>query len=575
VEIRFPISGVVSNLNYRHWQRLAQGALDPEGCYLFLETQETGIKAAVAQKVIPGTAHHWRKEYWDAAWMPTLVFQSHVNMGEVIDLHRYTAIHTSRDGADILAEPLRDLEAAGKVGFDILLSESEQVWDDLWSRSNIEILGDDRADRALRYNLFQVLIAAPRHDDRVSIGAKTMSGYGYRGHVFWDTEIFILPFLIYTQPKIARNLLMYRYHTLDGAREKAAFNGYQGAMYAWESASTGKDVTPVWIPLQDGSLVRVWCGDLEQHISADIAYGIHQYWQVTGDDAFMVDYGVEMILSVAQFYASRLEWDEASNKYHIHNVIGPDEYHEHVDDNAMTNLMAGWVLRTANLVAQWLMNENTEKHADLMASLNLTMEDISHWQDRQQKIWINQLKTGEIEQFRGFFDLEIVDQQSLEPRKISLQEMFGIEGVQKYQLIKQPDVVMALYLLRDHFTTEVVKKNLDYYHQRTDLTYGSSLGPSIASLMLAMYGQVEEAYGLFIHTLMTDLDNNRGNTPDGIHAASAGAVWQVVVFGFLGLQQSGNRPEIRPQLPEHWEQVRFSVVIRDETTDFSTKSPAG
>jgi trehalose/maltose hydrolase-like predicted phosphorylase len=568
VEIHAGIPGVVSNERYRHWQHINQGQISNHGCFLGLGTVDTGIQAGIAESVLVTGVSEIAVEFWDAKWVPTLNYKCEVQPGVQITGTKHSAIYTRNDVADPLGEAKAAVNQFTKICFDEQLNNSYLVWQDLWERSNVVIKGDDLADQSLRYNLFQILIAAPRHTDTVSIGAKTLSGYGYRGHVFWDTEIFILPFLIYTQPAIARNLLIYRYRTLPGARKKAQKNGYKGAMYAWESAATGEEVTPTWVAGPDGKLVRIWCGDIEQHITADVAYAINQYWEVTGDDEFMRRYGVEVVLSAAQFYASRLEWAPESNSYHIRNVIGPDEYHEHVDDNAMTNLMAGWVLGFAKQVAEWFKEEYQEDYQRLLQYLVLLEEEIHSWAEMSEKIAIHVRRDGVIEQFEGYFDLTYLDQAALEPRKESLQQRYGIEGVQQYQFIKQPDVVMALYLLRDFYKHQQILQNIAYYSPRTDLSYGSSLGPSIQALMLARFGDVEHAKELFIKTLLTDLENNRGNTPEGIHAASAGAVWQVILFGFLGFRLENEAPSVYPNLPEGWERLTMQILWHNQQIGF-------
>ena len=238
------------------------------------------------------------------------------------------------------------------------------------------IEGDIEAQLAMRFNIFQLVIAAPRWTERASIGAKTLSGFGYRHHVFWDTEIFILPMFAYAQPELARNMLMYRYHNLPGARQKAAGNGYDGAQFPWESAADGTEVTPTWVPhfADPTQLIRIWTGDIEIHITADVAYGVMQYWHVTGDDAWMRDYGAEIVLDGASFFASAAQL-EADGKYHYRNVIGPDEYHDRIDDNAFTNAMAKWHLETALEVLAWLERAAPRKACQqLIAALDLTAE---------------------------------------------------------------------------------------------------------------------------------------------------------------------------------------------------------
>ncbi len=279
----------------------------------------------------------------------------------------------------------------------------------MWDGSDVIIEGDDAAQRAVRYNLFQLLIAAPWYDDRVSIPAKTLSGFGYRGHVFWDTDIFIVPFFAYTQPEIARNLLMYRYHTLPGARRKAQENGYEGAQYAWESALTGDETTPRWVPGPAGELVRIWTGDIQIHISADVAYATWHYWQVSGDDEFMWHYGAEIILDTAVFWGSRAEYNAERDRYEISDVIGPDEYHEHVNNNVFTNAMARWHLEAALETLAWLRREHPGKAAKLEELLDLSPQRLRHWADVIGCMRIlHDPETGLMEQFEGFFSAYVI-----------------------------------------------------------------------------------------------------------------------------------------------------------------------
>ena len=570
IQVQFPVSGFVLNERYQHWSQMDQGLFGENACYITMKTLNTGISACISQKIDFDTQSPLLGRFWNTPGMPTLVYDFTVDPGEVISGVKHAMVYTNREVTDPVSEA-DSVKGLSAQDFDVLLAKSETVWMDLWSRSDVVIEGDDLVDNALRYNLFQVLIAAPRHDDTVSIGAKTLSGYGYRGHVFWDTEIFLLPFLIFTQPQIARNLLMYRYHTLNGARKKARENGFEGAMFAWESAATGDEVTPKWVTGPGGDLIRIWCGDIEQHITADIVYAIRQYWLATGDDPFLSDFGAEIIFEAAKFYASRLEWDPADGNYHIRNVIGPDEYHEHVDDNAMTNLMAQWVLTYAQEVYYWLKNYGSETLEMLKNLIKLDETEVEGWQSLADKIAIHIREDGIIEQFKGYFDLEYLDQSTLGERDRSLQSIYGVEGVQNYQFIKQPDVVMALHLIPERFSEGIVKRNFEFYTPRTDLSQGSSLGPSIQALMLARMGQVEDAREMLVHTLLTDLENNRGNTPDGIHAASAGAVWQVIMMGFLGLTFDEDLPTINPSLPMTWNRFWSNICWKSEIIGFDIK----
>jgi beta-phosphoglucomutase len=487
---------------------------------------------------------------------------------------KLVSIYTSRDTENPEKAALQAIDLAAAQGFDKLSKSNDAAWVEEWENCNITIEGDEEADRRLRYSLFQLLIAAPRQDERVSIAAKTLSGFVYRGHSFWDTEIFVLPFFIYTRPKIARNLVMYRYHTLPGARRKAEENGFEGAMYAWESAATGDETTPRWVPRPDSSeLVRIWCGDIEHHITADVAYGVHHYWRIAGDDEFMRSYGSEILLDTARFWGSRVEWSPETGRYEISNVIGPDEYHDHVDNNAFTNVMARWNLEAALEVLAWLRDFDPDKAAELEGRLDLTVERLSHWNDVIDKIYLGfDPQTGLFEQFEGFFQRKEVDLRDFEPRTKSMQVILGIEGIQAYQVIKQPDVLMLLYLLPSRYDRKTLKVNWDYYTPRTDLTFGSSLGPAIQSAMAAQMGDIQAAYQHFIHASRTDLEDVRGNAGEGIHAATAGGLWQAAVFGFGGLEIPPDGPSAVPHLPPGWTRMKFRIWFHGERYDFDLQA---
>ena len=477
-----------------------------------------------------------------------------------------TVVDAARDRLDDLLER--------RLRYADLLAAHTAAWAEVWDASDVVIEGDPTAQLAVRYNLFQVLIAAPRHDNRVSVPAKTLSGFGYRGHVFWDTDIFILPFLNHTQPALARNLLCYRYYTLPGARRKAQAAGYQGAMFAWESADSGDEVTPRWVPAQDGDLTRIWCGDIELHITADVAYAVWQYWQGTGDDDWMRRYGAEIILDTAAFWGSRVEWNSDRGRYEISDVIGPDEYHEHVDNNAFTNRMVRWHLETALEVLAWLRRTDPERAVALTEQLDLTPERLAHWNAVCEDIFVpHDPETGLIEQFEGFFSLKEVDLVGYEPRTRSMQALLGGEETNQSQVLKQADVLMLLYLLRDRFDRPTLQANWDYYAPRTDHTHGSSLAPAIHAIMVCELGRPDEAYEHFMRAALVDLENLRGNTADGIHAASAGGVWQAVVFGFGGVRLTDAGPVATPRLPAGWTRLKFRLQHRGHWHAFDLKQP--
>jgi kojibiose phosphorylase len=491
----------------------------------------------------------------------------------VITVGKYVGIATSRDAADPISMAVEQVKKA--QGWDSAFEEHRQAWLREWDRMDVIIDGDEEAQLAIRSSLFQLFIAAPRHNNRVNIGAKTLSGFGYRGHSFWDTEIFMLPVFIYTAPHIARNLLNYRYQRLAAAHEKANKNGFQGAQFPWESADTGEEVTPTWVPhFSDRTkAVRIWTGDIEIHISADIAYAACLYWRTTGDDDWFIEKGAELVLDTAKFWASRAEWNADENRYEFNDVIGPDEYHEHVDNNFYTNYIARWNLQTALEVLDWLGTQAPVKAEELVARLELTPGLLVTWREVINKIYLTTRPNGLIEQFEGYFQRSDVDLASLEPRDVSAQVYFGIEGCNETQVIKQPDVLMLLYLLGDQFSDGQVRINYNYYTPRTDHTYGSSLGPSIQAILACEMGDPEGAYVHFIRAARADLRDVRGNAEDGIHGASAGGIWQAVVFGFAGLHVFPARWEVHPRLPKHWKGLKFHFIHRGQLQTVEIQNP--
>ena len=573
IEVQIGLNSYADNQGAMHWEWLDQsGAGDT--IWLHVRTCHSAIELGMAARLVVNGADSFQMETTGCQGYPVLAMTCQAQRGQAITLGKMVTTLTSRETrspAQAAREKLNVLP-----DYTALRTAHEAAWAEVWQASDVVIEGDSAAQRATRYNLFQVLIAASRHDDRGSIPAKTLSGLGYRGHVFWDTDIFIVPFLTFTQPALARNLLAYRYHTLPGARRKAWGTGYEGAMFAWESADTGDEVTPRWVPGPQGEeLVRIWCGDIELHITADVAYAIWNYWQATGDDELMRRYGAEVILDTAVFWGSRAKYNAERDRYELTDVIGPDEYHEHVDNNTFTNRMVQWHLEMALEVLAWLRRENPGRAAELERQLDLTPERLKHWADIISCMLVLYDPENNLsEQFEGFFDLEDVNLADYEPRTQSMQAILGIKGINRSQVLKQADVLMLLYLLRDRYDRQTLQTNWDYYAPRTDHTYGSSLGPAIHAILACELDKVEEAYEHFMRAALVDLEDARGNTADGIHAASAGGLWQAVVFGFGGIHLTDDGPVATPRLPPHWTRLKFRLQHRGQWYDFDLKQAA-
>ncbi len=571
IEVSARFESEPHTLGIEHWQTIKEGGTD-KIIWLHGKTLHSEIELGMAAKlVVENETDNFAREF-ECSSQLTKKFQ--VKPGEIISVEKIVTVYTSRDTSTPAEIALIDLVEA--PSYSTMLATHIAAWERVWLDSDVIIEGDDKAQQSIRYNIFQILAATPRHDDKVSIPPKTLSGFEYRGHIFWDTEIFILPLLTFTQPALARNLLNYRYHTLPGARRKAEKLGYKGAMFAWESATTGDEVTPSWVPDPNGKLVRIWCGELEIHINADIAYASWNYWQNTGDNQWMRDYGAEMILDTAIFWESRVSWNEKRQSYDILNVIGPDENHEQVDNNAFTNVMVQWHLNTVAKLWEWLTKNYPEKATQLAVKLNINPQKLENFAFIADNIYLNQdSQTGLIEQFDGFYDLEYVNFDDYEPRNKSMQGILGVEETQAKQILKQPDVLMVLYLMRHRFDLETIAANWDYYTPRTDHVYGSSLGPAINAIVACDLNKPSQAYTHFMRAALVDLDNVRSNANQGIHAASAGGLWQAVVFGFAGIRVTENGITAHPNLPAHWKRLQFRLQWQNQWYQVDVNADGG
>jgi kojibiose phosphorylase len=482
-----------------------------------------------------------------------------VELGRTYRIDRLVAAFTSRDSEHPSSAARARVEQLFEDGADALLAKHASSWAERWEAAGITLPADPPIEKALRLAAYHLTSSANAADERSSIGARGLTGEAYRGHVFWDTEVFMLPFFVFTNPPVARTLLMYRFHTLPAAREKARGMGYRGALYAWESADTGEEVTPKELVMPGGAVLPVLCGELEHHISADVAYAVWQYWWATHDEAFFREAGAEIMLETARFWASRARQQGAS--YVIRGVIGPDEYHEDVDNNAYTNLMARWNLLHGRKAAQLVSERWPEVWQELCTRLGFSEEETKQWEHiAQGLVLLQDAETGIIEQFEGYHGLDEIDLLALGARTLPVDLMLGHERTMETKVIKQADVLMALALLPDAFDAAVHKANFEYYEPRT--AHGSSLSPGIHALVAARAGDLGRAERYLRQTAAIDLDDQMANASGGVHMAALGSLWQAVVFGFAGVHLLDGGLALRPRLASRWHQLRIPLQWR-------------
>lgn len=449
------------------------------------------------------------------------------------------------------------LDQATTAGWRALAMDHEAAWAERWTCSDVEVEGDPAAQTALRFAGYHLNGAANPDDERVSIAARGLTGSDYAGHVFWDTEIFLLPFFIHTWPAAARALLMYRFHTLGAARAKAARLGWRGALYAWESADTGDEATPDRAVGPDRQILEILCGTQEQHVSSDVAYAVWQYWTATGDEAFLRQAGAEILLETARFWASRVE-PAADGSGHIRGVIGPDEYHQGVDDNAFTNVMARWTIYRGLEAADLFRTRWPGDWGALSGRLDLDDSELADWLVAAERLVTGlDPSTGLYEQFDGFFGLEKIDVAAYAGRSVPLDVVLGRARTSQSQVIKQADVVALLALLPGQFAGESGAANFACYEPRCG--HGSSLSTTMHGLAAARLGQTDLALSYFHRTAEIDLVDSKVAIAGGIHMAAQGGLWQMAVFGFGGVSVRPDGIALAPRLPETWTRLRFPL----------------
>lgn len=492
-------------------------------------------------------------------WMLVAGHGGVVAAGEQVVVPQGDAFHVDRMAAYVSdskqspnpAQAKLKLTQAQSQGYESLLSAHRSEWAARWRDCNIEIDGDPALDRAVRFCLFH-LIAAAQTSGESAVGAGALTGERYHGHVFWDTDVFVLPFLAATNPLAARSILEYRLQRLGPACERAQRLGFDGARFAWESATSGQDVTPQSGRDGLGKIIRIRTGEIEEHITGDVAWAAAHYDDWTGE-GFTSRQGRDLIVESARYWASRVRKERENNVRHIYGVIGPDEYHEPVDDNAYTNVLARWNLRYA---------------AKINPSVRL--EESEHWLEIADHLIDGYVPETRIyEQCAGFFKFEPIIIAKIAPRRpVDAEALLGGHArLQTTQVVKQADVLMLHHLLPDEVAPNSLQANLDYYEPRT--AHHSSLSPAIHAALLARTGKFYQALEYLHMAAFLDLRAIPQEHSEGLHLATLGGVWQAIVFGFAGIRPRAEALEIDPRLPNEWQgltvRVRYHggrVVVR-------------
>jgi kojibiose phosphorylase len=576
LEVLTGIDGDTWNLNGEHLRDYRFTGSEEEGrkrIDLRAETVEEKTAVAVAESCRLSGCKTMEQRLVEDDRTCFRKFRIRLSAGETCVIQKDAAIYSSNDTADPVQSAAVCMAETGGKSREALYRSHREEWDRLWDRLDVHIEGDPEDQILMRFNIYHAIIAVPRHTDRLPVGARGLSCQAYQGSAFWDQEIFNMPMFLYTFPDIARNILSYRYHTLDGARRKAGKLGYGGAFYAWVSGKTGDELCPSFFfkDVLSGRSIRNHFNDWQIHISPDIVYAITQYLEVTGDWDFIVNRGAEITFEVAQFILSFSSYKVDTDRFVLSRVLGPDEYHENVDNNAFTNYQCRFAVRTALDLYERLKKDYPQELKIISDKTGLTEEAVSRWKGFVCKCTEKQPQpeSGIIEQHDGYFDLEDTRPEELKKRLLDPDEYWGypIGVAVETQVIKQADVIQ-LFCLHNGFDREILQANYEYYEPRTQ--HKSSLSPSAYAIIASRLGKKRDAHRYFKKSLTVDLYNtgsgfSGGTFIGGIHTAACGASWMMAVFGFAGLRVSGAAVFLQPALPDSWKRVSFSVTIKGGT----------
>ena len=492
-----------------------------------------------------------------------VAFTVEAQPGCSIHLTKYMVYHTSRTASaeELCGRAEWTMDRIVSQGFPQLLASQEQYMEDFWRRSDVRVkdIREDRTKRstveiqqAIRFNLFHILQASARAED-TGVPAKGLTGQAYEGHYFWDTEIYLLPFLTYTSPRIARNLLAFRYKMLPQARARAQELGHRGAMFPWRTIS-GEEASAYYA-----------AGTAQYHINADIMYALRKYVQATGDESFLRDYGAEMLVETARLWVDLGFYSDAKGgKFCINGVTGPDEYNAVVNNNAYTNLMARENLRYATQVVEFLRKTEPGAYDALVHKTALEPSEVNAWIRAAENMYVPyDEKLGIVPQDDEFLDKDPWDFRNTPADHYPLLLFYHPLNIYRKQVIKQADVVLAMFLLGDAFSLEAKKRNFDFYDPLT--TGDSSLSSSVEAIIAAQVGDIDKAIRYGMAALLMDLADVGGNVKDGCHIASMGGTWMMLTYGLAGMRDHNGTLSFWPRrAPEDNAILRFPVTYRGQ-----------
>jgi maltose phosphorylase len=475
--------------------------------------------------------------------------------GEEFVITKYGVVLSSENHpkSRIAQAALRKLKVAQTTGFDTLRDHHEKVWTHKWEECDITIDGDVAAQQGIRFNIFQMLQTYTGEDERLNIGPKGFTGEKYGGSTYWDTEAYCLPFYLGTsEPRVARNLLIYRYKHLQKAIENGQKLGFtDGAAFYPFVTMNGEECHNEWEITFE-----------EIHRTSAMAYAMRDYIVYTGDEGYLSEYGLEVLIGISRFWAQRVNWSVEKEKYVILGVTGPNEYENNVNNNWYTNTLGAWTLQFTMDAITKVKNQSTKRFDEIVAKTKFNeQKEVAKWRDIVEKMYYPfDPKRGVILQQDGFLDKELLTVKDLRPQDRPINQKWSWDRILRSCFIKQADVLQGLYLFEERFDKGTIKKNFDFYEPMT--VHESSLSPCVHAILASVIGYKEKAYEMYVRTARLDLDDYNNDTEDGCHITSMAGTWMSVVKGFGGMRVRDGLLHFNPFIPAQWKSYSFRLEFR-------------
>ncbi len=547
------VKNLDSNYGEKFWAAEAHGEAD-ESLYLKSISKKTNFEVATAMSCRffhEGEEHDLLPQSSVHAHRVEASYSVALGQNETMCLEKHVAVLTSRDHSpgDLIELAAEKSTRSKAQGFAAVFAAHTAVWDKKWAEADITIDGDIRAQQGIRYNIFQLQQTYAGRDSRLNIGPKGFTGEKYGGCTYWDTEAFCFPFYLYTNKEVARNLLVYRYNHLEHAKENARKLQLKGALYPMVTID-GRECHNEWEITFE-----------EIHRNGAIAYAIYHYTEFTGETEYLDTMGLEVLVELSRFWASRVSFSEPKQQYMILGVTGPNEYENNVNNNYYTNMLAQWTLAYTLEHMDRLKASHSQEYQALVQKTLVTSEETDHWRTIRQKMYLPRDETrGIYLQQDGYLDKEQKLVSDLMPGDYPLHKNWSWDHILRSSYIKQADTIQAFYFFPQLIDRQELRRTFDFYEPRT--VHESSLSPSVYSIIASMIGYHEKAYELYLRTARLDLDNYNHDTEDGCHITSMVGSWLDIVQGFAGLRFENQQLSFAPTLPASWEGYSFKLNYR-------------